>query len=126
MVKNYCAKHNMKQSEFGEMLGLSKSSFSRFMGAGIETTGKCSNSYNVLNSFFQKQKREDKARFNALLQARQASSAAALVDISSTSSSKPAPTVEPAKGEEVVATGDNVEESVDENPQKKARLNSAE
>ena len=82
-----------------------------------------------------KQKREEKKASEAremaaiaFIQARQqkASSAAALADISN-SSAKPAPTAEePAKGEEVAPTGDNVEGNVDENPQKKARLESTE
>ena len=59
MVKEYCAEHKMRQSDFGDMVGVNKSSFSRFMGAGRETTGKGSESYNILNRFFQKQKRDE-------------------------------------------------------------------
>ena len=49
----------MRQSDFGNMVGVNKSSFSRLMGAGKETTGKGSESYIILNQFFQKQKRDD-------------------------------------------------------------------
>ena len=59
MVKEYCTEHKMRQSDFGEMVGVNKSSFSRFMGAGRETAGKGSESYNILNRFFQKQKRDE-------------------------------------------------------------------
>ena len=59
MVKGYCAEHKMRQSDFGDMVGVNKSSFSRFMGAGRETTGKGSESYIILNRFFQKQKRDE-------------------------------------------------------------------
>ena len=59
MVKGYCAEHKMRQSDFGDMVGVNKSSFSRLMGAGKETTGKGSESYIILNRFFQKQKRDE-------------------------------------------------------------------
>ena len=60
----------MRQSDFGNMVGVNKSSFSRLMGAGKETTGKGSESYIILNQFFQKQKRDEakasKAKASAL------------------------------------------------------------
>jgi hypothetical protein len=64
-VKAYCAQHKMTQSDFGQMLGLSQSSFRRFMGAGRETTGNQSESFRSLSRFFQKQKREEKKASSA-------------------------------------------------------------
>jgi predicted XRE-type DNA-binding protein len=59
-VKEYCQQENMKQSAFGEMLGLCKSTFSRFMGTGRETTGTQSYAYPAIMEFFKKQKNEEK------------------------------------------------------------------
>jgi hypothetical protein len=59
-VKEYCQQENMKQSAFGEMLGLCKSTFSRFMGAGWETTGTQSYAYPAITEFFKKQKNEER------------------------------------------------------------------
>ena len=42
----------MRQSDFGEMIDIRKSTFSRFMGAGAETTGKGSHAYPAILRFF--------------------------------------------------------------------------
>lgn len=108
----------MKQSEFGEMLGLAKSSFSRFMGSGNETTGKGSNCYATLNAFFQKQQKNEKKASDARYIAFQAQQSSAVASL------KPAERAEPEKSEN--DAGNGVENGEDEHRQKKARLDSSE
>lgn len=59
-VRAYCQQEKMAQYAFGEMLGLCKSTFGRFMGAGKETSGKGSYAYPAILSFFKRLKAEEK------------------------------------------------------------------
>jgi hypothetical protein len=128
MVKSYCAEHKMKQSDFGAMLGVSKSSFGRFMGAGKETTGKGSECFNTLNSFFQKQKREEKKASEArhIAQVQQLAVAApALGDVCNEAGAKPV-LAESDKDQKKEDADDNVEGGDDGHRQKKAKLDHTE
>ena len=57
-VRIYCSEHGMRQGDFLDMIPhITKSTFSRFMGAGNETTGKGSLAFPAIKSFFAKEKR---------------------------------------------------------------------
>lgn len=60
-VKDYCKENKIKQSDFAGLINLCKSTFSRFMGAGAETTGKGSLAYPAIVRFFGKIDRAKKA-----------------------------------------------------------------
>lgn len=69
LVKDYCRDNKMTQTDFAEMVGITKSTFSRFMGAGKETTGTGSAAYAAIVNFFgvRSDKQEGKANEDVVL-----------------------------------------------------------